>query len=103
MDALPDSLPEEAVQVVMRALEPDPVAASEFVSGLSKAIYRLQVEPGLHSEHELLRFVRGWLVSVALPMDETWRASVNESERRIAAGQLGEPVPADRLRDVLRG
>lgn len=96
-----DVLPENAIPLILDALGDDSVAHDEFLDGLSKAVFRLQHEPGVAREAELLRFVRNWLTSVALPKSAGWLEQVEASEKLFASG-TSERISHEELRGLLR-
>lgn len=103
MDEKTGELPPNFVSMVLGLLEHDDVARAEFLDGLDKCMHRLSIEPTQANTDELLRFTRRWAMSVLFEHVPERRAALEEAERRIAAGDLGDPVPTEDLRTALRG
>ena len=97
-------LPPNFVHDVLAVLKDDDDARTEFVDGLDKRLHHLSQDPtNPEALGDLLRFGRRWAVSVASAFHPTRRAALEDSERRIAEGDLGEPAATSELRALIRG
>lgn len=96
-----DPLRDDAVQVILRALVGNEVAKDAFTEGLGKHLHFLSVDPGPHTQAQLLRFMHEWVLDVALINGTAWSAAVAASEAELERGEVGEPSTQDELRALL--
>lgn len=98
MSMQPDPVPENAITVIVGALDGE--GRQEFTEGLGKRLHYLSM--GYPDANQgLLRFVRDWLFDAALlGQDSVLAAQVQESERKIAAGEV-DSMSGPQLRDLL--
>ena len=94
-------IPDDGIKLVLDALRDDPVGAAEFVEGLSKHFHHLTVDPTPPVVEAAARFVRGWMLSCLVANDPSWRAQVEEHDRRLAAGDVSPGVDSETLRTLL--
>lgn len=99
MDRTGEILPENIISMLRNVLTKED--AAKFDDGLSKHVHRLSLDPSPAHTQALLQFVRQWSTRVVLEQNTSWRDQVEDSEHRIASGDLGDPVDHSTLRELL--
>lgn len=96
-----DRLSETALEALSSHLSPK--ERTEFIDGLLKHVARIDLcnegDETRAVAADLLRFVRGWTVTVLMRTDPDWQQQVQETAGPPSQGAA--PVDAAQLRDLL--